>query len=244
MSTELVSLATEINAEHEAACRAAQSTIEHVRRAGELLIEAKDRQGHGNWLGWLAAHCPTISERTAQAYMQVARHWPELEAKAPRAADLPLRGALLLLAEPTAASEPAGAEAGHQENPWRKWIAMRDLLVQVRDQKLYLEACDTFEEFLKAFDKFRVVDGVVECCFSDGHKDRNASDLAASLDNLGARWKADMLAQVWDLAPGIELTLTGIVPDSVPANLPLENWKKILSLFSALDPGLERTRYK
>ena len=121
---------------------------------------------------------------------------------------------------------------------------MRDLLVQVRDQELYLEACDTFEEFLKVFDKFRVVDGVVECRFSDGQKDRNVSDIAASLDNLGVRWRADVLAKIWDLAPGIELTLTGITPETWPANLPFANWKKIMSLFSVLDPGLERTRHK
>ena len=47
-----------------------------------------------------------ISERTAQAYMRVARDWPTLEAKAQRVADLPLRDALALLAE-SGEAEPA-----------------------------------------------------------------------------------------------------------------------------------------
>jgi hypothetical protein len=57
-------------------------------------------------LPWLAAHC-TVSERTAQAYMRLARMWAELAAANPqRAADLSLREALMLL------SSPAQLEAG------------------------------------------------------------------------------------------------------------------------------------
>ena len=95
----LQALAAQITAAHADACRAAQSAIAHARRAGGFLIEAKAGLGHGSWLSWLAEHCPTIAERTAQAYMRVARDWPTLEAKAQRVADLPLRDALALLAE-------------------------------------------------------------------------------------------------------------------------------------------------
>lgn len=104
MTTELMpTLATEIMQAHEAACRAAQSALEHARRAGELLIQAKAAVPHGAWLPWLAEHCPTLPERTARAYMRVARHWPALEAAVgdrQRVADLPLREALKLLAPP------------------------------------------------------------------------------------------------------------------------------------------------
>ena len=95
-----LSLAAQINAAHDDACRAAQSAVAHARRAGQLLIEAKAGLAHGSWLSWLGEHCPTISERTAQAYMRVARDWPVLEANPQRVADLPLRDALALLAEP------------------------------------------------------------------------------------------------------------------------------------------------
>ena len=95
-----LSLAVQINNAHGDACRAAQTAIAHARRAGQLLIEAKAELEHGSWLAWLGEHCPTIPERTAQAYMRVARDWPTLEAKAQHVADLPLRDALALLAEP------------------------------------------------------------------------------------------------------------------------------------------------
>ena len=102
----LLVLAAQITNAHEDACRAAQSAIAHARRAGNLLIEAKAGLEHGSWLSWLGEHCSAIPERTAQAYMRVARDWPTLEAKAQRVADLPLRDALALLAEPREA-EPA-----------------------------------------------------------------------------------------------------------------------------------------
>jgi hypothetical protein len=93
-------LAQQINAEHEAVCRAAYSALEHAKRGGELLCDVKASLPHGRWLPWLAEHCPTIPERTAQAYMRIARYWPTLEAKTQRVADLPIRQALALLAEP------------------------------------------------------------------------------------------------------------------------------------------------
>src|SRR6516165_3688560 len=95
------SLSAEINAAHTAACRAAGEALNHARRAGELLQQAKAAVNHGEWLPWLAANCPAISERTAQGYMRVAREWPALQAKAQHVADLPLRQALALLSEPS-----------------------------------------------------------------------------------------------------------------------------------------------
>jgi hypothetical protein len=64
MSGELVSttkmsldtLGAEIREAHDLAERAARSTVEHAIRAGELLIEAKSRCAHGEWLPWLDAN--------------------------------------------------------------------------------------------------------------------------------------------------------------------------------------------
>lgn len=100
-------VATQINEAHQAACNAAQSAIEHARRAGDLLMEAKAQIPHGEWLPWLAEHCPTVPERTAQAYMRIASRWPELEAAAntQRVTYLPIRQALALLS--TARDEPS-----------------------------------------------------------------------------------------------------------------------------------------
>jgi hypothetical protein len=111
MLGELVQVATEIARAHAAATEAASSALEHGRRAGELLIQAKAALPHGAWLPWLTEHCPMISERTARAYMAVARRWPAIEAERDRqrVADLPLRQALAFLAEPRPAVLPASS---------------------------------------------------------------------------------------------------------------------------------------
>ena len=66
-------LAKQINIEHVAAIEHARSAIQRARKAGELLIQAKYACSHGQWLPWLTAKCPAIAERTAQAYMRLAR---------------------------------------------------------------------------------------------------------------------------------------------------------------------------
>jgi hypothetical protein len=108
----LPALATEINAAHSAALDAARSALENARRAGMLLVAAKEQLPHGEWLPWLALHCPTLPERTARAYMRVARCWPEIEAaNRQRVADLPLRDALKLLTVPRADDGQPSAES-------------------------------------------------------------------------------------------------------------------------------------
>src|SRR6266498_1251367 len=91
-SNSLADLAARINAAHESVAGALKSGIEHAIVAGEALIEAKAKVPHGEWLAWLKANC-TVSERSAQAYMRVARGIGGLEdhAKAQRVADLSFR---------------------------------------------------------------------------------------------------------------------------------------------------------
>jgi hypothetical protein len=94
----LPDLAARIRAEHEAADSALKDGLKHALAAGGLLIEAKVKLKHGQWAAWLAEHC-SISERTAQCYMRVARSLGNLEAvKAQRVADLSFRDALRSLA--------------------------------------------------------------------------------------------------------------------------------------------------
>jgi hypothetical protein len=108
---ELERLATEINQEHAAFESVLRAGMAHALRCGDLLMAAKKLVAHGGWLPWLAANC-TVSERTAQAYIRVARHRAELEEKsATGVADLSFREGLRLLAEPTQADESWQDEA-------------------------------------------------------------------------------------------------------------------------------------
>lgn len=77
----LEELARRINRTHEQ-CRAQPATgLMHARNAGEWLLQASEQLSPPQWLSWLAAHC-TVSERTAQTYMQIAMGWPRLKPSA------------------------------------------------------------------------------------------------------------------------------------------------------------------
>jgi hypothetical protein len=107
----LESLAVRIHAAHQQVEGALQTSLEHARTAGELLLEAKSRFPHGQWLPWLQATV-CFSEATAQRYMQIARRWDELM-KARTVRDLTLRDALRLLGtRPAAPPAPPPADAG------------------------------------------------------------------------------------------------------------------------------------
>jgi vacuolar-type H+-ATPase subunit D/Vma8 len=65
-------LAREINSEHGHVEMYKHNTIQHAIRCGELLLEMKQRVGHGNWLAWVHEHFEA-SERTARNYMEIAK---------------------------------------------------------------------------------------------------------------------------------------------------------------------------
>ncbi len=96
---DLQGLAVEIRQEHDLCRKAISEALQHAINAGELLLKAKTLTPHGTWSDWVRDNCE-FSERTAQAYMRVARGLPVLEAKAQRVADLSFRDALMLLSEP------------------------------------------------------------------------------------------------------------------------------------------------
>jgi hypothetical protein len=96
-TTPLLELAERIKLEHAEVGTAVKRGVKHAMAAGDLLIEAKTLLEHGQWLPWLAEHC-AISERTAQAYMRLARHRPQIEANTQRVADFNMRDAIASLA--------------------------------------------------------------------------------------------------------------------------------------------------
>ncbi len=117
-SVALLLLAQRINDEHQQCATAVRAGLQHAMAAGALLREARSLVPHGQWGSWLREHCH-VSERTAQAYMQVARQLPaRLEAegadKSAAVADLTLREALQLVAEHP---HQTGTTPQHQSTP-------------------------------------------------------------------------------------------------------------------------------
>ena len=107
----IADLARQIEAEHRAAVDAAHNAIERASACGRLLIQAKARAGHGQWLAWVAAHL-SFGDRQARKYMQLAQYRDQIGLEN---ADLTLDGALALIAAqrretpaaPMTASDPA-----------------------------------------------------------------------------------------------------------------------------------------
>jgi hypothetical protein len=50
--------------------------MEKAWRCGQVLLSIKRIVGHGNWMTFLEANLPAISQRTAQRWMDVARLSP------------------------------------------------------------------------------------------------------------------------------------------------------------------------
>ncbi len=97
--TALDTLAQDIRNEHGSVHAAAETATRHAIRCGELLVRAKEGLAHGQWLPWLKQGCE-LSERTAQAYMRLARKHGELDNEnAQRVAGLPVREAMKAIAD-------------------------------------------------------------------------------------------------------------------------------------------------
>jgi hypothetical protein len=97
VANELVALqdlAGRINEAHRQVELHAAAALEKAREAGDLLLDAKGKVGHGRWLPWLAENV-CCSERTAQIYMRVAKHWRWID-RHPRREQLTLREASLV----------------------------------------------------------------------------------------------------------------------------------------------------
>jgi hypothetical protein len=110
-------LAREINTEHGHVETYKHKTIQHAIRCGELLLEMKQRVGHGNWLAWVEEHFEA-SERTARNYMEIAKSAAVADLKD----DTTMRSALRALASPSQSKkapklEPEDAQAGNALAP-------------------------------------------------------------------------------------------------------------------------------
>lgn len=113
LQRDMQHLAEQANAAHR---RAGRSFLDAAREAGEALVQAKTRLGHGRFLGWVVSHCE-FSPRTATDYMRVAERWTELEAflatnaNRQRATDFSLRVAVRILSRSKIAASEGAAPA-------------------------------------------------------------------------------------------------------------------------------------
>src|SRR5688572_29403090 len=85
---KLLALADKLNEHHAMAQKQIRGALDNALECGRLLCEAKSECPHGSWSVWLKRNCPKISDRTAQLYMRLHRHAPQL--KAQHVADLTL----------------------------------------------------------------------------------------------------------------------------------------------------------
>jgi hypothetical protein len=96
---DLAALAVEINREHAAGEESMRRGQEHYRKAGELLLRAKDAcvRQQQPWLEWLGKNCKAVGERQAQKYMRLALNWDEISSKPDFASDMALEECLNLV---------------------------------------------------------------------------------------------------------------------------------------------------
>jgi hypothetical protein len=106
----LADLATRINAAHKAVSAYMRRGLREAIQTGHLLLEAKARLKHGQWLPWLHKHCD-VPERTCHVYMRLAEHEAEIGNVAD-ITDFTVRGAIALIAK---ADEPAESSAIDQD---------------------------------------------------------------------------------------------------------------------------------
>src|SRR6476469_4057180 len=88
--------------EHAAGEDSTRRGLEHYRRAGEALLRAKERCGHGKWLTWLRQNV-RFSERLVRNYMALAREW---DGKSAVTADLEAEWQRISGNAPAAEDEP------------------------------------------------------------------------------------------------------------------------------------------
>ena len=85
-------LVARIRAAHEVALKNQAKTIESAIDVGLLLIEAKRRLHHGEWMKWLTERCE-MPGRTARYYMRIAQNRESIRQNG-NVANLSLRAAV------------------------------------------------------------------------------------------------------------------------------------------------------
>jgi hypothetical protein len=115
-AASLGELATTIRVADQGVAQTAAYVIELALTAGDALLKAKVKIGHGNWLFYLKNQCD-LSEDRAERYMRIARGRTVLEANSARMRNLSLTAALKLIERSKRASEDSRPKAGREKAP-------------------------------------------------------------------------------------------------------------------------------
>ncbi len=107
-------IAKAIQKEQQLCLALAGKTLQHAKRIGELLIEAKQMVPRGEWEEWLA-RCFNGKKSTAASYMRIATRWDELSPKVQCIAHFGVADAVKALAAPRPRPEPSEPPADEDE---------------------------------------------------------------------------------------------------------------------------------
>jgi hypothetical protein len=117
---DLHALAQTIRTADQGVSHAATNLIEHALAAGDALIAAKAKVGHGGWLKYLKNECD-LSEDRAERYVRIARGREVLMANSARVRNLSLAQALRVIdADARKARPPRTAEPRASKPPKAK----------------------------------------------------------------------------------------------------------------------------
>lgn len=90
---QMADLADRINSTYDALCDSARAALKCALECGELLLQAKARLEHGEWLSWMTANTK-VSVRQSQKLMRLAQHADEVLANANPSSHFTINGAL------------------------------------------------------------------------------------------------------------------------------------------------------
>lgn len=93
LAKEINELTTAIDISVERVKEGISIALTNAILTGQALIKAKAEIPHGQWLDWLAAHCPRITRKTAAQYMNLADRADEIKSATS------IRQALFLLSD-------------------------------------------------------------------------------------------------------------------------------------------------
>jgi hypothetical protein len=138
-----------------------QAGLAHYRRAGEMLIEAKNQVPHGEWLGWLDKNFH-LGAMTAQVYMRLARESKD-EIKNP--AGKVFRNLSEVVGDRRPSHEPAWSE------PVKKVLADPALITRItRDTQTKMDEAKLTHELA-----FKLIDIGYKVLATKLHPDRGGS---------------------------------------------------------------------